>query len=196
MKKMLLTTVFCVCIQFLTFGSSSNCFSTSNDSLNNEISKPALHIIGTRVYKGDTLLTKNEVLNILRTSPDIATRYEKGKNLRNTGGLLIAGSIISMTGGIVLMIKGIETNTTNNGYYNDSDISYNNNYYLGLVVVSIGELMLDGGIACNIIGKIQIRRSINNYNASIYSALKYKPGEITYQLGLLDNGKFGLRLVF
>ncbi len=196
MKKMLLTAALCGCIQFLVVGSSLDDFLTPNDSLDKVTSQQVLHTVGAKVYKGDTLLTKTEVLRILGGYPSIATKYEKGKNLRKTSGLLIAGGIVTMTGGIVLMIKGIETGTADYGYYSDSEVHYNSNYYLGLAIGSIGELMLDGGIACSIIGKILIKRSINNYNTIFNASYKYEPGKIYYQVGLLNNGKLGLRLTF
>jgi hypothetical protein len=66
---------------------------------------------------------------------------------------------------------------------------------LGLAITTIGELMLDGGIACSIVGKIQIKRSVRNFNASAQSAYR-NPTGLQYQLGFLDNGNFGMRLTF
>jgi len=196
MKKVFSITVFCILFQYIIFGSSSNLFSTLKDSINEEINRPNLQIKGARVYQENTLLTKSEVLNILSTYPNIALKYKNGKNLRSTGGFLIAGSIVTMTGGLILMINGIETNNSNNGYNSESDLYYNGYYYIGISIVSLGEIMLDGGIALSIVGKVQIKHSIQHYNSTINSAYKNKPEKINYQFGLLDNGRFGLRLTF
>jgi hypothetical protein len=85
--------------------------------------------------------------------------------------------------------------------YNSSTYStttFDEAYFGGFVVAIIGELIVDGGIACSIIGKVKIRRAINNYNRSVTSFNnKYSPGgALKYQLGLLDSGKFGLKLTF
>jgi hypothetical protein len=191
MKQLILTTVLCVCAQFLTWGSSN-----SIDSLNIRTVQPALKIEKTRVYDGKTLLSKNEVLNVLSAYPKIAAQYEKGKKLRSTGGVLIPVGLVTFVGGVVLMVNGFDEKTSSYGYYSIYTRQPNGNYYLGLVIGTIGELMVDGGIVCSIIGKTNIRRSITNYNRAIKSTSQYVPGQINYQLGLLDNGNFGLKLTF
>ena len=195
MKRFILTTVFCICAQFLTWG-SSNCFIVSKDSASTVKAQPILKVHKAKVYDGKTLLSKNEVLNVLNAYPKIATQYEKGKKLRSTGGVLIPVGLATFIGGAVLMVNGFDENTTNYGYYTVYTRLPNGKYYLGLAIGTIGELMVDGGIVCSVIGKTNIRRSISNYNRAVKSTSQYMPGEINYQLGLLDNGNFGLKLTF
>jgi len=79
-----------------------------------------------------------------------------------------------------------------NGY---SYFDYNGTYYLGLVIASLGELMIDGAVVCKIVGKGYIRKSIANYNQAIKTS-GYVPGSLNYQLGVLDNGMIGLKVTF
>jgi hypothetical protein len=195
MKKAILTIIFSVCFPFLIFGSAPKDFSTQDYSLKQEISKPPLRLKGTKVYKGTTLLTKDEVLNILSATPSNGKKYEKGTRLRGTGVGLIIGGAATFIGGIALAVSGIETITTDTYYYNYTSTDFTSKYYIGLAIGTIGELMVDGGIACSIIGKTMIRRSVFNYNETNNQS-GYIPGLINYQFGLLDNGKFGLELTF
>lgn len=196
MKNLFLTMIFCLSVPLSIFGSPSNNDSSDRDSVQNANNQPVLRVAGTKVYNGNSLLTRIEVSNMLGIYPKTASLYNKGKNLRSTGGILIVGGIATMTGGIVLMVKGIESYTSDNGYYSYSYTGYNDKYYAGLAVMTIGELMLDGGIACSIVGKIQIKRSIRNYNTAVHSAWQGVPGDIKFQLGFLDSGNIGLRLTF
>lgn len=195
MKKVILTLIFSVSFPFLIFGSSLNDFSTQYDSLKQEISKPPLRLKGTKVYKETTLLTKDEVLNILSATPVNEKKYDKGTRLRGTGVGLIIGGAVTFVGGVALAVSGIETNTTDDYYYSYTSTDFTSKYYIGLAIGTIGELMVDGGIACSIIGKTMIRRSVFNYNETINQS-GYVPGLINYQFGLLDNGRFGLNLTF
>jgi hypothetical protein len=191
MKRLIFSLVFCVCAQFITWGSNN-----FNDSLSTQTSQPILKVIGANVYNGNTLLSKSEVLTTLGAYPKIAAQYEKSKKLRNTGVLLIPTGSVIFIGGVVLMANGYDEKTTNFGYYTLYTREPNVNYFLGLAIGTIGELMLDGGIVCSVIGKTNIRRSISNYNRAVKSTSQYEPGQINYQLGLLDNGNFGLKLTF
>lgn len=199
MRKTVLTTVLCVFTQFFIFGASDS-LAGSNDSIKKKIDKPFLETNNTQVYNGNTMLSKSEVLSILGTYPDLASQYRTGKDLRSTGSLLVAGGIVSMIGGTVLAVNGLlktaNTIYSDYEYYNDPALPFDNDYFLGLGISVIGELMIDGGIACNIIGRIKINRSINKYNETKSSAFKLTPEQINYQVGLLDNGKFGLKLTF
>jgi len=198
MRKTVLTTVLCVFTQFLIFGASDN-FAGSNDSIKSKKDQPILETNNTKVYNGNTMLSKNEVLSILSSYPDLASQYQTGKSLRSAGGLLVAGGIVSTVGGIVLCVDGMiksVNNIYNDKYSNPNDNLMDANYYLGYGVSIIGGLMLDGGIACNIIGRIKINRSINKYNETKNSAFKLNPEQVNYQVGLLNNGKFGLKLTF
>jgi hypothetical protein len=185
-----------MCMQSFIFASSFDGINGSNDTLKTQSSQPKLVNHGVEVYKDGRLLTNNEVLNILSSNPKIEVQYQKGKDLRSTGGLLLFGGSIAMVGGIAMMVSGIETYTENNGYYSESYTEATDKYYMGVLVTAIGELMFNGGIACTVIGKIQIQKSIRNYNAQYKSGLGYQPGKINYQLGLLDNGQVGFRLSF
>lgn len=196
MKKIVLLAIACISMQSLMFGSSFDGINESNDTLKTQSSQPKLVNHGVEVYKDGRLLTYNEVLNILSSNPKIELQYHKGKDLRSTGGMLLFGGSIAMVGGIAMMVNGIETHTENHGYYTETYTEATDKYYMGLLVTVIGELMFDGGIACTIIGKIQVQKSIRNYNAQNKSGLGYQPGEINYQLGLLDNGQVGFRLSF
>ena len=194
MKQLFLFAFFCIC--FFSFASGTTRVLTgAKDTLRVE-GNPVLKLEGTNVYKDGNLLSKREVLKILSPFPELASQYQKGKSLRTSGVLMILGGIGAMTGGVVLMISGIETNNSSSGYSSNPYVSYNDNYYLGIGVLTIGELLLDGGIACSIIGKIKVRRSINNYNKTAGTAFINKSESINYQFGLLDNGNVGLKLTF
>lgn len=188
-------TVIITALLFLYIPLSMAVSPAALDTVQNTGGKPVLRVTGTQVYQGNSLLTKSEVLNIMAVTPGPAKLYNKGKNLRGTGGLLIVGGIAAMTGGIVIMVNSFESYDVDNGYYSYTYSGFGDKYYAGLAVATLGELMLDGGIACTIVGKILIKRSVRNYNASVNSAL-WNPGEVKYQLGFLDNGNIGLRLTF
>jgi len=177
MKKTILATLFCVCVSFLVSGQ--------------EIRKP-LRMSGTKIYTENILHTESEVISLLSISPDFVAQYQKGKNLRSTGTVLLIGGIVTFGGGMGLMISGI--GATEN-YYGYSTIDYDSKYYIGLVVGSLGELMIDGAVICKIVGKSYIRKSIDNYNQAIKSS-GYTPGSFNYQVGLLDNGRVGLKVTF
>ncbi len=193
MKEVILLVIFSVCIPFLIFGSSPKDFSTQFDPLKQETTRPPLRLKGTKVYKETTLLTKDEVLNILSVNPSDRKKYDKGTRLRSTGAGLIIGGAVTFVGGVVLAVTGIESNT--DGYYGYTTTDFTSKYYIGLAIGTIGELMVDGGIACSIIGKTMIRRSVFNYNETNKQS-GYVPGLINYQFGLLDNGKLGLKFTF
>jgi hypothetical protein len=185
MKKTILTSFFCVCVSFLVSGTPDN------DSLMQDIRKP-LRMSGTKIYTENILHTESEVISLLSISPDIVAQYHKGKNLRSTGTVLLVGGIVTFGGGMALMISGIGTSEN---YYGYSIIDYDSKYYIGLVIGSLGELMIDGAIVCKIVGKSYMRKSIANYNQAIKST-GYAPASFTYQAGLLDNGRVGLKVTF
>lgn len=185
MKKTILTSLFCICISFLVSGSPDN------DSLMQDIRKP-LRMSGTKIYTENILHTESEVISLLSISPDFVAQYQKGKNLRSTGTVLLVGGIVTFGGGMALMISGIGTSEN---YYGYSVIDYDSKYYIGLIVGSLGELMIDGAVICKIVGKSYMRKSINNYNDAIKTT-GYTPGSFNYQVGLLDNGRFGLKVTF
>lgn len=192
MRKLILTTVFCISIPLLVMGLPTNDLSSPEDSTRQEMGQPVLQVHGAKVYNGNTLLTRAEVVNFLSSSPAIASQYERAKGTRGVGvGLLVGGAVVT-TGGLIIMVSGMSESLDYDGY---SFAAYGDTYYTGLLVAVLGELMLDGGIACTIIGKIKIRRSISNYNNTVNQAgLKSVP--VNYQFGLLDNGNFGLKLTF
>jgi hypothetical protein len=195
MKTLIITVLVCLYVPLALFAAPADSIPAARDSVQNTASKPVLRVSGTKVYQGNTLLTKTEVLNIMGKYPGPAKLYNKGKNMRGTGGLLIVGGIAAMTGGIVIMVNSFESYDVDNGYSSYTYSGFGDKYYAGLAVATLGELMLDGGIACTIVGKIQIKRSVRNYNTSVNSA-QWNPGEVKYHLGLLDNGNIGLRLTF
>lgn len=189
MKRFILAVVFCICAPIFLSASS---FSVDTSTL--QPGKPLLRLKGIKVYDGNTRLTKGEVMNILSFSPVIAKKYEKGIKTKNAGTILLISGLVTFTGGIALMVSGIES-TISDDYYYYTYTDYSSNYYIGLAIGVIGELMVDGGIACSIIGKTTVRRSIFNYNEKRNST-GYLPVKINYQLGLLDNGKIGVKLTF
>ena len=192
MRKAILFTMLCVCIQFLALGSTPIDFSSSSESLKIGSPNSALRVDGAKVFKDNVLLQKNEVLNILSSYPDISNQYTKGTGLRGTGTFLLIGGIVATPIGFVLMVDGaVKTVDNANSYNNNVDA----NYYIGSLVLTAGVAMIAGGITCRIVGKAKIRRAINNYNRTISNS-SYEPGVINYQLGFLDNGKIGLKLTF
>jgi hypothetical protein len=193
MKKTILTTVFCICVPLLIFGSYPDDFNILKDSSKQETGKPVLRVRGAKVFDQNTLLKKSEVLNILSPTPAIAKQYQSGTHLRGARVPMIIGGSVLCAGGIVLMVTGIVNETDD--YYYGSYTTYSGTYYAGLAVAVIGELLIDGGIACGFFGKYKIKKSINNYNATV-NPTGDTPGFINYQLGLLDDGKIGLKLTF
>ena len=194
MKKTILTLILLAGVKLLTFGSSPIDFNSSNDSLKKETNNSTLKVVGTDVYKDNAFLNEDKVINILNSHPEILKTYEKGKSLRSTGTFLLVGGIVMATGGIALMVNGIEPSKSYN-YGSSSTPTYNDNYILGLLVGTVGELMVAGGIVCRVVGKGKIRRAIYNYN-NLSSSSQYTSGEINYQFGLLDNGNVGMKLTF
>jgi len=95
-----------------------------------------------------------------------------------------------LTGGMGVVIKGIVDSNYDNTY-----VIYDSKYYIGLVIASLGELMIDGAVVCKVVGKSYIRKSIANYNQAI-KPTGYVPGSFNYQFGLLDNGMVGLKINF
>lgn len=192
MKKVIFTTILSICIPILVFGIQTNDLKNTSDSVKIQGSQPTLHVNGAKVFDGNRMLTKSEVLNILSGSPAIAAQYERAAGTKSAGTGLIIGGAALFTGGIVMMVSGMETVTDYDGY---ESLEYSDKYYTGLLISVVGELMAAGGIACTIIGKAKIRKSISNYNNSA-SQTGFTPLEVTYQIGLLDNGNFGLKLTF
>jgi len=192
MKKAILTSILSICIPILVFGIQTNDPKNLNDSTKIQEYQQVLHVKGAKVYGENGLLTKSEVLNILSVSPAIAAQYERAARTRSIGTALLIGGGALFTGGIVMMVNGMDTAIDSYG----SDMSeFSDKYYTGLIIGTIGELMLDGGIACTIIGKVKIRRSVSNYNNSL-NQTGCTPVQVNYQIGLLDNGNFGLKLTF
>jgi hypothetical protein len=187
MKKAILTSLLCLCFSILAFGS------LPDDPPQQDIRKP-LRVSGKKIYTEDILHTENEVLSLLSISPDFVAQYQKGKSLRKTGSILFVGGIVTFTGGFALMGYGLFTSPTYE-FYGTTKYDYNSTYYIGGIIAGIGELMVDGGIICKIVGKSNIRKSIYNYNDAIKST-GYKPGTYYYQVGLLDNGLVGLKINF
>lgn len=155
------------------------------------VNNPVLEVRGTRVYKDKILLEKSEILRILSVYPQLENKFNKGANTRGAGVLLIIGGVVIFGSGVALAVSGVETRSSD--YYTTTD--FNSNYYIGLLIGTIGELMLDGGIACTIVGKLTMRRSVAEYNAKIRKT-SYVPGTLNYKVGVLDNGRIGLRLTF
>jgi len=187
MKKAFLMLFFYLCICILANASFSG------DTTTQDVRKP-LRISGKQIYTEDILHTESEVLMLLSISPDFVDQYQKGKSLKRTGTGLLLGGIATITGGVAVAIYGgINSHLVErNGY---SYFDYNGTYYLGLVIASLGELMIDGAVVCKIVGKGYIRKSIANYNQAIKTS-GYVPGSLNYQLGVLDNGMIGLKVTF
>jgi hypothetical protein len=189
MKKPILIT-FVFFFSFIVAASSP-----LNDTITQDVRKP-LRISGKQIYTENILHTESEVLMLLSISPDFVAQYQKGKSLRRTGTGLLLGGIATITGGVAVAVVGtinspwVEVNGYGSGY-----IDYNGTYYLGLIIASLGELMVDGAVVCKIVGKGYIRKSIANYNQAIKTS-GYVPGSLSYQLGVLDNGMVGLKVTF
>lgn len=192
MKKAILTTILSICIPILVFGVQTNDLKNQGDSAKIQEYQQVLHVKGAKVYGENGLLTKSEVLNILSGSPAIAAQYERAAGTKSAGTALIIGGAVLATGGIVMMVSGMETVVDYNGY---ESVEFGDKYYTGLLVSVAGELMAAGGIACTIIGKAKIRKSVSNYNNSL-NQTGFVPVQVNYQIGLLDNGNFGLKLTF
>jgi hypothetical protein len=183
MKKIILTPLLCLCFSFLAFGS------LPDDTPQQDIRKP-LRMSGKKIYTEDILHSESEVLNLLNICPACVDQYQKGKSLRRTGTGLLVGGIVTLTGGMGVVIKGIVDSNYDNTY-----VIYDSKYYIGLVIASLGELMIDGAVVCKVVGKSYIRKSIANYNQAI-KPTGYVPGSFDYQVGILDNGRVGLKITF
>ncbi len=127
MKKTILTMLFCVCVAFLVSGSADN------DSLMQDIRKP-LRMSGTKIYTENILHTESEVISLLSISPDIVAQYQKGKSLRSTGTVLLIGGIVTIGGGMAVMISGIADSEFGDTYYGSTVIQYDRKYYIGLII--------------------------------------------------------------
>jgi|WetSurMetagenome_2_1015567.scaffolds.fasta_scaffold00047_10 hypothetical protein len=177
MKKIILTALISFCFSVYSFSI------LSNDTIFQDIRKP-LRISGRKVYMEEIKLSKSEVLDLLSISPDISTKYKKGKNLKKTGTFLLIGGIVSTSGGLVFR----ETH--------DFDVDLDNtNYFIGEAIAIIGELMVVGGVVCKIVGKSNIKSSIRKYNTMIKTS-SLNQGSFYYQLGLLDDGHVGFKVTF
>ncbi len=163
------------------------------DTLKTEMSQPVLRYVGARVFKGNVALNSIEVSDILKSNTKIQKKYNDGRSLRNTGIFLIVAGSVGAVAGMAQMIDGIEY--TDYGYGGET-YEYTDQYYQGFLIACIGGVAIEGGIACSIIGKIKIRKAIQVYNSSVISTSYNQPGELNYQLGLLNNGHFGFRLTF
>ena len=194
MKKAGLLLLVCWLFPLFTLGVCDDPFCVNINPLKDTV-KPVLRVKGARVYNENIRLEKSDVLSIMNTVPAAAGKFEKGTNLRGTGGLLIVGGSALLAGGVALAISGIETNTSDGYYYDYTYTDFTRNYYIGLIIATLGELMLDGGIACSIVGKMTIKKAVRDFN---YSARQsgLTPEILKYQFGLLDDGKFGMKITF
>lgn len=191
MRRLIFTTAIFLCTTFLVYGSLPGdpvCAANPAGLLQDN---HKLVVSGTSVFDGNRKLTPEEVLIILNPSSAYADQYNRGLSLRSSGVALLVGGGVVMVGGIVLMISGVESYND----INDSETEFANKYFLGLLATGLGELMVDGGIACTVIGKVKIRRSISHFNASGGSSY-FAPQTINYRFGLLDNGNIGIKLTF
>lgn len=183
MKKTILGPLFCLCFSCLAFGSAPD------ETPQQDIRKP-LRLSGKKIYTEDILHSESEVVSLLSINPEFVAQYKKGKSLKGTGTGLLIGGIVTFSGGMALVFTGIAATD-----YEDYNYVYDSKYYIGWVVAAVGDLMIDGAIVCKFVGKSYIRKSIANYNQAIKPA-GYVPGSFDYQLGLLDNGRIGLKVTF
>lgn len=183
MKKAILTPLLCLCFSCLAFGS------VADDTPQQDIRKP-LRMSGKKIYTEEILHSESEVLSLLSINPEFVSQYKKGKSLQGTGTGLLIGGIVTLSGGMAVMIAGIASTD-----FEDYSYVYDSKYYIGWAVAAVGELMIDGAVVCKIVGKSYIRKSIANYNQAI-KPTGYVPGSFDYQLGLLDNGRVGLKVTF
>lgn len=188
-----ITTVFLM-FSFITFGTNLSNTKTTTDTLSHD-SIPKIDTRFGNVYSGSENISTERTIKILSPYPEIATKYQQGENLNDIGTGLIIGGAASIVGGIYLMVDGLK-NTVNNYNYSTNSYVYNQNYQLGNLATIVGNLMINGGIACKIIGKVNIAKSIRNYNNLINSNRRDEQNKISYQVGLLNNGNIGVKLTF
>lgn len=193
MKTVVLGTFLIFFCSLFNTGLSQPVQGQGSDNLLQENRKP-MRMSGSKFYIEDRLLSKTEALELLSISPDLIKSYEKGSSLKRTGTFLLVGGIVVISGGIPVAIWGGVTSPTYE-FLGTTRIDYNGLYYAGLAIAAVGELMIDGAIVCKIVGKSQLRKTVANYN-QILKQTGSRNGEFEYQLGLLDNGMFGLKLTF
>ncbi|MBN2632099.1 MAG: hypothetical protein JXR66_00985 [Bacteroidales bacterium] len=193
MKTVVLGTFLIFFCSLFNTGLSQPVQGQGSDNLLQQNRKP-MRMSGSKFYIEDRLLSKTEALELLSISPDLIKSYEKGSSLKRTGTFLLVGGIVVISGGIPVAIWGGVTSPTYE-FLGTTRIDYNGLYYAGLAIAAVGELMIDGAIVCKIVGKSQLRKTVANYN-QILKQTGSRNGEFEYQLGLLDNGMFGLKLTF
>lgn len=188
-----ITTVFLM-LSFIAFGTNLSNTKTTIDTLSHD-SIPKIDTRFGTVYSGSEKISAEKTIKILSPYPEIAIKYEQGENLNDIGTGLIIGGAASMVGGIYLMVDGLKNAVYNYNYSTNSGV-YNKNYQFGNLATIVGNLMINGGIACKIIGKINVAKSIRNYNNIINSKSSNEQNKISYQVGLLNNGNIGIKLTF
>jgi hypothetical protein len=188
MKRSILTTALFLCTVFVVLGSYPGDPGDGGLSSGLLQDQHTLLVRNATVFDGTRRLSPAEVMNIFNATPRIAAQYDRAVRLRSSGVAMIVGGSVITIGGVVLMVNGI-INT------DDSSDDYGSQYYLGLLTTTVGELIVDGGIACSIVGKVKIRRSVSNYNAAMKQS-GCMPQQVVYRFGLLNNGGIGLRVTF
>jgi hypothetical protein len=194
-------------ITLLTFIFSIGSFTILNGQISSGSNTDTIKIIkdhsilddrGVDVYRDNKQLSVLQVEYLLSSYPKILRQYQKGRSLRSTGQTMLIGGGIAIVGGVVLMINGVgdKTESYNDYGYYEERREVDGKFVVGYFGVIVGALLIDGGIACTVIGKIKIKQSIRNYNASNQKSEYINPGAIKYNLGLLDNGRLGVRLTF
>lgn len=188
--------IFVLLILLASFGIASGITpenpSGSSDATSLSTQMTVLSVSRANVYSGNMRLSYPQVNDILSPYPAIANQFNRGVDTRSTGLMLIIGGAVCSAGGIVMMVAGTDTYLD---YYGNYTIDYSGKYYTGLLISAVGELMIGGGIACSITGKMKIRRSIQNYNRATGN-FGLQPRSCNYSFGLLDNGSMGLRVTF
>jgi hypothetical protein len=146
-----------------------------------------------KIYINGQLLSKNEVVKILQSYPEINNQYLTGYKLKNTGNALLTTGIIGSVAGMAIMISGIKTETTTSAYSSETTMEFTSQCYVGLAVVAAFELMIPAGIITGIMGKNKVRAAVVDYNKTI-SGYSYKQ-PVKVEFGIVSSG-IGLRVTF
>ena len=170
------------------------CFSNSI----NVLAQEKLTCIGADVYGNNRRLSRTEVEMSLKNQPQCLSMYQSGKGKRGTGtGLLITGVVVAPVG-LIVMVVGmadmVDTYDYNSGgYTTGSSATYN----AGLLLFTLGNAAIAGGIIYKVVGKNKIRKSIDIYNSAggVNIDTSDLPDSYNFSVGLRPNG-LGLTLKF
>lgn len=130
-------------------------------------------------------LSKKDIYEIMKDSPEALQMYKSGKKLRTIGDITFLGGLGIAVAGVLIDIYGEVGD-------HSTEVSYHDDYTLSIVSLSIGGTMMAATIPLKIAGKKKIRKSVELYNENTALSLKNQKG---INLSIINNNKgIGIRL--